>query len=66
MRRGFGLGASSAEDDMFEGATETVAKYALPALPAQSQKGDGGATILGDIVDEILPPSRKRRLKRAV
>lgn len=55
------------DTDTVDEATELVTKYDLLALPVVNDKNVlVGMAILNDIVDEVLLPRWKRRLKRAV
>jgi Mg/Co/Ni transporter MgtE (contains CBS domain) len=55
------------DTDTVENVTEIITKYDLLALPVVNDKNVMvGMAILSDIVDEVLLPRWKRRLKRAV
>lgn len=55
------------DTDSIEEVTELITKYDLLAVPVVNDKNVlVGMTILGDIVDEVLLPRWKRRLKKAV
>lgn len=55
------------DTDTLDNATELVTKYDLLAVPVVNDKNVLlGMAILNDIVDEVLLPRWKRRLKRAV
>jgi Mg2+ transporter MgtE len=55
------------DTDTVEEVTELITKYDLLAIPVVNDKNVlVGMAILGDIVDEVLLPRWKRRLKKAV
>jgi len=55
------------DTDTLDEATEMVTKYDLLAVPVVNDRNVlVGMAILGDIVDEVLLPRWKRRLKKAV
>lgn len=55
------------DTDTLDEVTELVTKYDLLAVPVVNDRNVlVGMTILGDIVDEVLLPRWKRRLKKAV
>jgi Mg/Co/Ni transporter MgtE len=55
------------DTDTLDEVTELVTKYDLVAVPVTNNRNVlVGMAILNDIVDEVLLPRWKRRLKRAV
>ncbi|HBM81927.1 MAG TPA: hypothetical protein DD426_14015 [Clostridiaceae bacterium] len=55
------------DTDTLDEVTELITKYDLLAVPVVDEKNVlVGMCILGDIVDEVLLPRWKRRLKRAI